>query len=312
MPSTFSRTPRKSLVRSSSKLRPASTRPSRNRFSASRGALGEAPSQEGNPMSVTAMSAQARHDGKVVGDAVAEDPVSELIEQTGRGAGLLALREAQLATLRHGPQLRRAALDVAVGLGIALAFLSAFALANWAAVSALSGPLPGWAAPLLLAAVWIVVGLGLLVFVLNRADSVFDWRQRRMLGADVERRISARERARDEAWQGMRESLERLTGEVEHEAAVLAVVPVAGGVVSAGEHIIDQIDEITDDLEDAIPGGGVINRVADTALLPARYFVSVARAALERLGDELMPPGQRRQHGSSRRNISGTDRRSAG
>jgi hypothetical protein len=263
-------------------------------------------------MSATAMSARARHDGKFVADAVAEESVSELIEQAGRAAGLLALREAQLAALRHGLQLRRAAFDVAVALGVALAFLTAFVLANWAAVGALSGPLPGWAAPLLLAAAWIVVGLGLLAFVLHRADTVFDLRQRRGLGAAVERRISARERARDEAWRGMRESLERLTGEVEHEAAVLAVVPAARGVVSAGEHIIDQIDEITDDLEEAIPRGGVINWVADTALLPARFFVSVARAALEGLGDELMSPGQLRQQASSRRSISRTDRRSAG
>src|SRR5918994_5960431 len=262
-------------------------------------------------MSATSMSAPARHDGTFVADAVAEDPVSELIEQAGRAAGVLAFREAQLAALRHGRQLRRAALDVAVALGVAPAFLTAFAFANWAAVGALSGPLPGWAAPLLLAAAWIVVGLGLLAFVLNRADTVFDWRQRRGLGADVEQTISARERARDEVWRGMRESLERLTGEVEHEAAVIAVVPAARGVVSAGEHIIDEIDEITDELEEAIPGAGVISWVAETALLPARFFASVARATLEGLGDELMPPGQRLQQGSSRRNISRTDRRSA-
>lgn len=261
-------------------------------------------------MTVTAMSVNARQDGKIVGDAAAEEPVSELIEQAGRAAGLLALREAQLAAVHHGPQLRRAALDIAVALGVALAFLTAFVLANWAAVSALSGPLPGWAAPLLLGAAWIVIGIGLLVLVLNRADRVFNWQQRRLLGAAMEQRISARERARDDARQRMRESLERLTGGVEHEAAVLAVVPAARGVVNAGEHIIDQIDEITDDLEEAVPGGGVINWVADTALLPARYFVGVARAALEGLGDELMPPGQLRQHGASRRNIASIDRRS--
>jgi hypothetical protein len=83
-------------------------------------------------------------------------------------------------------------------------------------------------------------------------------------------------------------------------------------VVSAGEHIIDEIDEITDDLEEAIPGGGVINWVADTALLPARFFASVARAALEGLGDDLMLPSQQPRQRSSRRNISGTDRASAG
>jgi hypothetical protein len=263
-------------------------------------------------MPVTSMSAPARHDAKFVGDAVAEEPLSALIERAGRAAGLLALREAQLAAVRQGPQVRRAAPGVAVALGVVLAFLTAFGLANWAAVNALSGPLPGWAAPLLLAAVWGVTGIGLLVLVLNRAGWVFNWQQRRLLGAAVEQRISARERARDDAWQGMRASLERLAGGVEHEAAVLAVVPAARGVVNAGEHILDQIDEVTDDLEEALPGGGVINWVADTALLPARYFVSVARTALEGLGDELMPPGQPRQHGASRRNISSTDRRSAG
>jgi hypothetical protein len=263
-------------------------------------------------MSVTAMSWPARHDGKFVGDAVAEVPVSELIEQAGRAAGMLALREAELAAVRNGPQLRRAALDVAVALGGVFALLTAFALANWAAASALSEPLPGWAAPLLLAAAWSVIGIGMLVFVLNRADRVFAGRQRQGFRAAMEQRISTRERARDEAWQGMRESLERLTGGVEHEAAVLAVVPVARGAVSAGEHIIDQIDEITDDLGEAVPGGGVINWVADTALLPARYLVSVARAAIEGLGGELMPPSQLSQHRASDRNISGTDRRSAG
>jgi hypothetical protein len=63
-------------------------------------------------------------------------------------------------------------------------------------------------------------------------------------------------------------------------------------VVSAGAHIIDQIDEITDDLGEAVPGGGVINWMADMALVPGRYFVSVARTALGGLGDELNPPGQ--------------------
>jgi hypothetical protein len=101
-------------------------------------------------------------------------------------------------------------------------------------VSALSGPLSGWAAPLRLAAAWIVIGIGLLVVVLHRGDRVFDWRQRRSRGAAVEQRISARERARDDARRGWRESLERVIGEVENEAAVLAVVPITRGVVSAG------------------------------------------------------------------------------
>ena len=97
--------------------------------------------------------------------------------------------------------------------------------------------------------------------------------------------MSAREQARDEAQQGTRESLERLVGRIGDRAAVRvssAVVPVAGGVVSAGEHFIDHIDEITDDLGEVVPGGGVVNWVADLALVPARLFVGVARTALDR------------------------------
>jgi hypothetical protein len=260
---------------------------------------------------VAAMSAPARHDGNV-GVAVAEEPVSVLIEQAGRAAGLLAFREAQLAAVRHGPELRRAARDVAIVLGAVLAFLSAFALANWAVVRALSGPLPAWGALLLLAATWIVIGILLLV-ALRRGDSVFAWWQR-MLSADVGERTSGHSQARDVAERGMRESLERLGGGVGNQAALLAsaaVVPVAGGVVTAGEHIIDQIDEITDDLGEAVPGGGAINWVADLALVPGRYFLGAARTALDELGDELRLPGQPRRHADRPEAISGPDRRPA-
>jgi hypothetical protein len=229
--------------------------------------------------------APSAEDGEAEAGDAAEEPVSELLEQAGRAAGVLAVREAQLVAARHTTELRRAAQDVAVALGIAIALLTAFALANWAAVNALSGPLPGWLAPLVLAAAWIVIGILLLVFVLNRGDRVFGWRQWRMLGADQEQKIRAREEAREEAEQGLRESLERLAGAVGDQAGVLvaaAVVPVADGVIDAGEGIIEEIDEITDNLGEAVPGGSVINWVADVALIPGRYGVRVARFALKR------------------------------
>jgi hypothetical protein len=53
-------------------------------------------------------------------------------------------------------------------------------------------------------------------------------------------------------------------------------------VVSAGEHFIDHIDEIADDLGEVVPGGGAVNWVADLALVPARFFFGVARTALDR------------------------------
>ena len=53
-----------------------------------------------------------------------------------------------------------------------------------------------------------------------------------------------------------------------------------GGAVSAGEAIIEQIDEISDGIEEAVPGGSVINRATDLALVPGRYFVKVVRMAV--------------------------------
>jgi hypothetical protein len=213
------------------------------------------------------------------------ESVSELVEQAGRAASILAVREAQLVAARHGPQLRQMARDVLAAVGIGLAFLTAFALANWAAVNALSGPLPGWAAPLVLAGTWLVIGTLLLVFLLIRADRVLGWKWWRIFGGDGAEAVTAREAARDEAEQAMRESLERLAVGVGAQAGVLvaaAVVPVASGVVSAGEEIIDEIDEITDDIVEAVPGGGVVNWVADIALIPGRYGIRVARFALRR------------------------------
>jgi hypothetical protein len=213
------------------------------------------------------------------------ESVSELIEEAGRAASVLALREAQLVAARHGPQLRQVARDVLVGLGIGAAFLTAFALANWAAVNALSGPLPDWAAPLVLAGIWIVIGILLLVFLLIRADRVFGWKWWQAFGGDDAQALVAREAARDEAEQAMRDSLERLAGGVGAQAGVLvaaAVVPMASGVVGAGEDIIEEIDEFTDDIVEAVPGGGVINWAADVALIPGRAVVRVARFALKR------------------------------
>jgi len=226
-------------------------------------------------------------DADVEGDEADEEPISDLIEQAGRAAGLLAFREAQLSATRHAAEVRRAILDVVIALGIVFAFITAFALGNWAAVNALSGPLPSWAAPLALAGAWIVIGILLLVFVLNRGDRVFGWRQMRTLGKGGPEQLEAREEARDEAQQGLKDSLERLAGGVGSQAAVLvsaAVVPVADGVVEAGEDILEGIDEFTDNLGEAVPGGGVVNWVADMALVPGRYCIRVARRAIKSSG----------------------------
>jgi hypothetical protein len=82
----------------------------------------------------------------------------------------------------------------------------------------------------------------------------------------------------------MRESLERLARAVASQADEVvgaAVVPIAGGLVGAGDELIESADEITDAIEEAVPGGGVINWAADIALLPGRFCIKVVRIALD-------------------------------
>lgn len=57
----------------------------------------------------------------------------------------------------------------------------------------------------------------------------------------------------------------------------------------------------------SVPRGGVINWVADLALLPGRYLVSVVRTALEGLGDEPKPAVQPSGTVAGRGSASGPD-----
>ena len=57
----------------------------------------------------------------------------------------------------------------------------------------------------------------------------------------------------------------------------------------------------------SVPRGGVINKVADLALHPGRYLVSVARTALEGLGDEPKSAVQPSSTVARRRSASGPD-----
>ncbi len=215
-------------------------------------------------------------------DDASVESVAELVEQLGHNASLLAFREAQLRAAHHTSDIRRGAKAVAAAsLGV-LALIAALALGNWAAVAALSSPLPGWRAPLVLAAAWAVVGIGLLLVLEARARKA-GLDVGRVLKADQAELVQSRELARDEAAQELRASFDRLTESVSNQAGALvaaAVGPIMDGAASAGEAIIEGIDEITDNIEEAVPGGSVINRVADLALIPGRYCVRVVRMAV--------------------------------
>jgi uncharacterized integral membrane protein len=177
----------------------------------------------------------------------------------------LAFYEARLAVERQKPQLRRAARDISAALVVVLALLTAFALANTAAVRALSTRLSDWVAPLVLAAGWAVVGALLALFLRARAKRARVWKRR-----------MRRPRER---------KLERFAPAITKEVA-LAAVPMAGdmasGVVDAGAEIIDNVDEMVDAIVEDIPGGGVVNQIWDVVLVPGRLGIRVATTVLRR------------------------------
>jgi hypothetical protein len=173
-----------------------------------------------------------------------------------------------LAVANNRPALLRSARTAGLAMFAAVAALTAFALVNWAAVDALGTTWTGWRAPLALAAGWFLVAVVIAVAVLRRRVQVVA--------------ISA-----EEAEERFRATLDELVDAVTHAAeqrVASMLLPVPGGMVAAGEGVVDATDtvleaadEITDALEARLPGGFVVNRAFDLALVPGRFGVRVAR-----------------------------------
>src|SRR6476469_4182058 len=87
--------------------------------------------------------------------------VAAALDEVGRDTRSLVRAEIVYAASEHAPELRRSVRDVGAALLVVVVGLTAFALANWAAVSALSQVASGWRAPLLLAAAWSIIGVAL-------------------------------------------------------------------------------------------------------------------------------------------------------
>jgi len=213
----------------------------------------------------------------------AEDPepdTSELLEKVGRNASSLVLREVQLTTSHHIPELARAARDITAVVAVVVSFATAFALANWAIVEALFPSLPGWRAPLVLAAIWVGVGVLVAFLLLIRTGRLTGWHWWKDLTSDPDEAVRSREQARDDAEAALRESLKEFAAAVARDAGVLvtaAIVPIGGNAAEAGEKVIDAVDDMTDAIEDKVPGGGVINKVATLALKPGRYALGALK-----------------------------------
>ncbi len=211
----------------------------------------------------------------------AEQSLAELLEQLGRQVSALALCETRLAAARREPELRRAAGTVAVALLAALAFLTAFALANTAALRALSPALSDWGAALVLAAAWTAVGAVVALWLRARASRV-----KRLTVQDAAE-------ARHEAERAMQATIEQLRPAISREVALVAV-PMAIHIASdlaaeAGDEIVETADEIIEGADDVVEalmedvaGSGAVNQVWDVVLLPGRFCVRVASGVLKR------------------------------
>lgn len=218
------------------------------------------------------------------GESVERESVSELAEEVGRDAAALAFRRVQLELTEQARELRRTARALASAGLCLLAVLTAFVFGNWAAASALSSPLPGWRAPLVLAAVWLALGVVVAALWLrSEREALRSW----LRAAGGGETVAQRRAAVEEAERALRQRLDRLSEAVAQAAQdriAEAILPIAGGMVDVGEgmveatdEVVEAADEITDVIEERVPGGVVVNRAFDFALAPGRFGVRVAR-----------------------------------
>jgi hypothetical protein len=224
--------------------------------------------------------------------APAEDKapsVTELLVELGRDVSVLAFCEAHLAASRNMPEVRRAARDLAAAVVAGLAFLTAFVFVNVAAVLGLSSVLEAWLAAVVLALIWIALGAALGIALLVRAGHVTGWKWWRVFSAGAEDTLHDLERARDEAEQAVRETLERLAPALTIEIAAAAVPmatdmagDVAEGIVDVGSDLIEASDDMVEAIADDLPGGGVVNQMWDVVLMPGRFGIRAATTVFKR------------------------------
>jgi hypothetical protein len=225
--------------------------------------------------------------------AETREAIREHAADLRREVAQLVLCETQLAAVAHKRELRRLAVDVAGPAAVVLALLTAFGLANAAAVHGLSSVMSVWAAALVLAAGWVLVGALLAVAIWIRGEHGKGLRWWRGLTGTPERALEEVRQSRDRAQRELRETLERLAPPLAEEAAS-AVVPVAsavatgmasdiaGGVVEAGGDLLEGSDELVESITEDVPGGGIVNQIWDVVLTPGRFGVRVATTVLGR------------------------------
>jgi hypothetical protein len=211
--------------------------------------------------------------------------IAELLVQLGRDVTVLVFCETQLAASRNLPEVRRTARDIAGALIASLAFLTAFAFANVAALNALTAVMSAGLGALVLCLVWLAVGAALVLALMVRAGHVTGWRWWRVFRGGPEESLEDLERARADAEQAVRETLARLAPAVTVEVASASVGvagDMAGGVVEAGGDLLETSNEAVEAIAEGVPGGGVVNQMWDVVLMPGRLGIRVATTAFRR------------------------------
>ena len=224
-------------------------------------------------------------DGDESTEADERPSVTELLVQLGRDLSVLALCEAQLQASRNMPEVRRATRDLAAALLVVVALAAAFVFANVAAFEGLSTVVSGWVAALVLCAVWIVVGVSLLIALLVRAGHATGWKWWHVFRAGPTDSTKDLEQARAEAEKAVLETLERLAPAITIEIVTAAVAnagDMAEGVLDVGEDLLETSDEIVEAIAEDLPGGGVVNQMWDVVLMPGRYGLKIVTTVLKR------------------------------
>lgn len=221
--------------------------------------------------------------------------VADEVEQVARDAARLSFAAARFAVRRDAPRARRALHGLIAFGSLGLALVAVFALANVAAVESLAGRLPGWRAPLVLAGVWMGIGVAAATIVLRGRVSLRARIRRAHASGVVADRASI-----ELAEQALRETIECLSAAVASAAeqrVTAAILPMLGQLTQTGEEVVDAADamieaadEVTDVIEERLPGGIIVNRAFDIALIPGRFGIRAAKSVLNLSGVRPPPP----------------------
>ena len=209
--------------------------------------------------------------------------VTDRVEDVARAAAVLAARGTELSATQHADDVRKVKRASAAALVLAVALAAVFVFANWAAERALSSSLESWRAPLVLAGGWLLVAFAAAVALARLEPKLLRLRRP---PADPIAELAQRQAAFDEAQTELRSALEQLAAALadaaQHEIAS-AMLPVEG-IADVGEDAADAtedallfVDEVTDVVETRLPGGVIVNRAFDYALIPGRVGVRAVR-----------------------------------